>query len=213
MVSLSKVIRPLKVTFSYLFKRPFTVMYPKETLQPAERYRGIIQNDINRCIGCGACVLACPNQTLELMAREIDVDLDFTNPKSRMRMRPALDLGRCLYCGLCVEACPTRSLTLSKEYSVISMNRVDMLYTPEELAREKRLPVKERIRRFMGYYLLPKAFGGKYEKELMKLTEEYRAVVSKYGKKEITKEERDRLLSELEEKMFEVIREFGVEGI
>lgn len=213
MVSLSKIINPLKATVKYLTKRPFTVMYPKEKLKPAERFRGIIQNDINTCIGCSACVLICPNKCLEMMTREDDLELDITNPRNKMRMRPAYDLGRCLYCGLCVEVCPKGSMKNSKEYSIITMNRLEMLFTPEELSREKRLPLKDRVKRFLGYDLLPKALGGKYEIELAELNNKYKEVKVKYFKKEITKEERDKLLAELEEKIFAVIRKSGVEGI
>ena len=46
------------------------------------------------CIGCGACVEACPSEAISL--NEVAV----------------VDEGACIDCGVCVDECPTEAITL-----------------------------------------------------------------------------------------------------
>ncbi|HOO63828.1 MAG TPA: glycyl-radical enzyme activating protein [Synergistaceae bacterium] len=49
-----------------------------------------------RCIGCGACVEACPRGAIRYSARGVMVDQD-----------------ACIHCGACVKACPTEALEMT----------------------------------------------------------------------------------------------------
>ena len=51
-----------------------------------------------RCIGCGECVKACPQQALELTEKGIRTDSE-----------------RCTLCGICARICPTRAMEISGE--------------------------------------------------------------------------------------------------
>ncbi|CAL6016347.1 4Fe-4S_ferredoxin [Hexamita inflata] len=53
-----------------------------------------VQIDVDTCIGCGACINACPNEALELV-----------DGKSKMT-------GPCLGSGECVDVCPVQALSL-----------------------------------------------------------------------------------------------------
>jgi pyruvate formate lyase activating enzyme len=56
----------------------------------------------NKCIGCGSCVVACPEKALTLTADE-GITTDFT---------------RCTLCGKCAEVCPTNAVEMSgRDYS------------------------------------------------------------------------------------------------
>ena len=54
------LIKGLMVTFRHLFKKKVTVQYPDEKHVPPE---GI---DLLRCIFCGFCEEACPEEAIEL---------------------------------------------------------------------------------------------------------------------------------------------------
>lgn len=63
------------------------------------------------CIGCGACVDACPDSCIHLEAPPSDEDWQGADVYS-------IDLARCCYCGLCVEACPTDSLVWTSNFEM-----------------------------------------------------------------------------------------------
>jgi len=75
----------------------------------ADRFRGHLHNDAEKCITCDACAKACPIDCFY-----IDGERTETN-----KIRPSrfdIDLLKCMYCGLCVFACPTGSLTMTREW-------------------------------------------------------------------------------------------------
>ncbi|MCZ7647841.1 MAG: 4Fe-4S binding protein [Planctomycetota bacterium] len=75
----------------------------------ADRFRGHLHNDIERCIVCRNCSKACPIDCFF-----IDGEKNVSN-----KFRPSrfdIDILKCMYCGLCVFACPTGCLTMTKEW-------------------------------------------------------------------------------------------------
>lgn len=64
-------------------------------------YRGRIEYDRDKCIGCGLCARACPSTTIKI------------TPDRKIR----LDLTECCYCGSCEEVCPVKCIKLTNEYS------------------------------------------------------------------------------------------------
>ena len=54
--------------------------------------------DAEKCVGCGACVSACPSDALKI-----------TDGLA------AADAGACVLCGICVDTCPTGAIAVEKE--------------------------------------------------------------------------------------------------
>lgn len=52
-----------------------------------------------KCVACGICVDACPQNVLEILADQ----LVFAHPR------------KCTYCGICGEICPQNAVTCSYE--------------------------------------------------------------------------------------------------
>ena len=97
----------------YLFAKPQTLIYPFESLEISERYRGFHRNDIEKCTGCGNCADICPCQAITM----VEVPGIEAKPKEGDKgQRPQFNYGRCTYCGLCVDVCISGSLSLSQDF-------------------------------------------------------------------------------------------------
>ncbi|MEA3447799.1 MAG: FAD-dependent oxidoreductase [Bacteroidota bacterium] len=110
-MSLKHIIKPFSA-WSNLFRDPVTVKDPLNDRPGAARYRGFHQNDIESCIGCGACSTICENEAISM----VPVD-GIETKEGDSGLRPLVDYGRCCWCALCVDVCPTESLKLSNHYT------------------------------------------------------------------------------------------------
>ncbi len=83
-----------------LLSKPFTRRYPKEKLEPFDKFRGRIVYLSKKCIGCMKCVRNCPAHAIMFRKKG---DIDF-------------NMGQCIYCGLCVDICPVGAIKWSQEF-------------------------------------------------------------------------------------------------
>lgn len=84
-----------------------THSYPLEPMPVDKNFRGKPEHNPQQCIGCAACVNACPSNALT-----VETDLA-TN-----QLAWQFNLGRCIFCGRCEEVCPTAAIKLSQEYEL-----------------------------------------------------------------------------------------------
>ena len=91
-----------------------TLKYPHIKLEAPPEYRGIPRIDPTLCIGCGACVNACPPDAL------LRID-DYENGKREI----VLDVGRCIRCARCEEVCPAGAIKLTNFFEAASLDRRD----------------------------------------------------------------------------------------
>lgn len=116
------LITGMRVTLKHFFGKKETFSYPEEKLPMSERFRGgHLVLDLDKCIACKMCEMACPNKALQL---KIAMDAN----KKRKMIKYLHIIGRCMYCDLCVEACPTKAIAWDKEYAFASWYRDDMEY-------------------------------------------------------------------------------------
>ena len=121
---LSDYLKPLSV-LERIFKRPHTVRVPYEKKEPSQRYRGIHTNDLEKCLGCGACAKVCTCQAIKMVPYEkAEIREGATN------LRPQVDYGRCSFCGQCVDICPSGSLKLTRDYEINSPAKSDFVFVP-----------------------------------------------------------------------------------
>jgi hydrogenase-4 component H len=100
-----------------------TRRYPFEPSPPPEGFRGQPEVDIEKCIGCTACSMACPTRCIELTDTEDERVTVYC-------------LDRCSYCGRCEEVCPTGAVTLSAEFELATDSIDDIrITTHHELVR------------------------------------------------------------------------------
>jgi len=120
--------------FRQFFSKPFTNLFPvkyapasiKETLEKVEKgeikivppveipdretFRGKIQYDKEKCIGCKLCIKVCPAKAIE-----------FKEEEKKIRIY----IGRCIFCGQCVDICPKNALSQGEEFLMADTNKVN----------------------------------------------------------------------------------------
>jgi formate hydrogenlyase subunit 6/NADH:ubiquinone oxidoreductase subunit I len=91
-------------------KKPVTVLYPYEKLDPAPGLRGKIKFHLDKCISCGMCARDCPSAACVM--KEIDG-----------KKRPVFDMDRCTFCAQCEESCPKDAIEMTQEYELAHFKR------------------------------------------------------------------------------------------
>ena len=104
----------LKIVLRNLSGNPATRLYPIEERVPFPAYRGVITNDVERCIYCNTCARICPTDAITVDAKAGQWVYD-----------PFL----CVYCAACVEKCPTKCLVQQPIHRKPSVTKFRVLRT------------------------------------------------------------------------------------
>ena len=139
------LIKGMEVTGKELFTKKVTEQYPENRaeLKIPERFRATLQfiyddEGYHKCIACKTCERNCPNGTIEIITRMVDLP----NGKKKMKLDKYMyDLGSCTFCGLCVSTCPTNAIEFSNDFEQAVFRREALIkqlnYLPE---KEKPAP-------------------------------------------------------------------------
>uniref|UniRef100_A0A7C4D731 4Fe-4S dicluster domain-containing protein n=1 Tax=Staphylothermus marinus TaxID=2280 RepID=A0A7C4D731_STAMA len=90
-----------------------TRKYPYEPPLVSNEFRGKIEIDEKKCIGCGACVIACPPNALELKIEKNILILKYF-------------VGRCIFCWRCVDVCPVKAIRGTSDFELATDNISDL---------------------------------------------------------------------------------------
>ncbi|MCD9097754.1 NADH-quinone oxidoreductase subunit NuoI [Luteimonas fraxinea] len=135
---LLELLGGMALTFRYLFRDKYTLMYPMEKTPQSPRFRGLhalrrYPNGEERCIACKLCEAVCP-------ALAITIDSEQREDGSRRTTRYDIDLFKCIYCGFCEESCPVDSIVETHLHEYHFENRGENIVTkPQLLAIGDRL--------------------------------------------------------------------------
>jgi NADH-quinone oxidoreductase subunit I len=164
------VLIGMKVTWRHLFTRAVTIQYPDVKVRLPERARNRLYVNMDDCIGCDQCSMACPVDciTIETIKSTPDVDLGLTSVGTKKRLyvpRFDIDIAKCCYCGLCVPPCPTECIKMTDVYEFSEFERTNLIYnfavmTPAEIDQARvRLAAyeKEQAARKAAAAAAPKA--------------------------------------------------------
>ncbi len=141
------VLIGMKVTWKHLFTPAVTIQYPDVKPKLPERARNRLYVNIDDCIGCDQCSMACPVNCIkiETIKSTPDVDLGLTSVGTKKRLyvpRFDIDIAKCCYCGLCVYPCPTDCIKMTDVYEFSEFDRQNLIYsfavmTPAEVDHAK----------------------------------------------------------------------------
>ncbi len=145
--ALYTVVVGMRITFRHLFIPSVTIQYPTVKLKLPERARNRLYVNIDDCIGCDQCSMACPVDciTIETIKATPDQDLGVTSTGNKKRLHVSrfdIDIAKCCYCGLCVPPCPTECIVMTDVYEFSEFDRQNLIYnfsrmTPAEVATAK----------------------------------------------------------------------------
>ncbi|MEM1646433.1 MAG: 4Fe-4S binding protein [Ignisphaera sp.] len=107
-----------------------TIKYPFAKPLVTDSFRGAIEVDPSKCIGCGACTRICPPRALSLITEGGTLILRYF-------------VGRCIFCGMCADTCPEKAIRVTKEFELASENIYDLFTDVEhEIVTCKRCGAK-----------------------------------------------------------------------
>ena len=115
--------------FAQMFKKPWTNKFPAKyqpsnttkylenvssgkikinpPVQTPPGFRGKIQYDKEKCIGCKLCIKVCPCNAIEFKESEKKIKIY---------------LARCCFCSQCNDICPVNCLSMSNEFLLADTN-------------------------------------------------------------------------------------------
>lgn len=115
------LLKGLSITAKHLFGKAITQQYPEEKPSLPERSHGFFEFILEKCISCGLCAKACPNNVIQLSSERGE-------DKKRKLTEYKMEIGYCLFCGLCVEACPTDALNFTSNFELSCYTRNCTVY-------------------------------------------------------------------------------------
>ena len=129
--------RGMGVTFGAMFRKKFTIEYPKAEAVTHPRFHGRHQlnrwpDGLEKCVGCELCAWACPADAIRVEAAQ-NTDEERYSPGERYGKIYEINYLRCIFCGMCIEACPTRALTMTNVFELADSSRESLIFGKDEL--------------------------------------------------------------------------------
>jgi len=168
--SLYTVVVGMKITIKHLFTRSATVQYPTVKMKIPERARNRLFVNIDDCIGCDQCAIACPVDciTIETIKSTPDMDLGMTSKNTKKRLylpRFDIDIAKCCYCGLCVWPCPTECIVMTDVYEFAEFDRQNLIYGFANMTVEEITAAQDRLQKYNEEQAAKKAAAAAAAKE------------------------------------------------
>lgn len=147
---IKSLVTGMGVTGKEFVTPKITECYPENraSLQIGERFRAELtlkydEEGRHRCIACGICQMNCPNGTIQLTTKMVELP---DGKKKRKLDKYMYDLGSCTFCMLCVTTCPQDALEFSNDFEQAVFTRDKLVkqlnYRPEVDDAPAAAPVK-----------------------------------------------------------------------
>ena len=113
---MSSCLKGMMITFKYVYAvKPVTIEYPEVREELPENSRSRLFNDVDNCISCMQCAVACPVDCIYITAvrREKEAPKLKTDDGTPIKLdlkQYTIDTALCCYCGLCKLSDRSRSV-------------------------------------------------------------------------------------------------------
>ncbi len=138
---IATLVKGMEVTGKEFITPKITERYPenREKVLIPERFRAILtlkydQQGNHKCIACGICQRNCPNGTITIETKMIDLP---DGKKKRVLDSYGYDLGSCTFCQLCVTSCPQNALEFSNDFEQSVFTRSKLVKQLNYLDKEE----------------------------------------------------------------------------
>lgn len=136
---LKSLVTGMAVTGKEFVTPKITEQYPenRQDLKISDRFRAELtliydSEGRHKCIACGICQMNCPNGTIHLDTKMVELP---DGKKKRKLDKYLYDLGSCTFCMLCVTSCPQNALEFSNDFEQAVFERDKLVkqlnYRPE----------------------------------------------------------------------------------
>ncbi|MFN0156814.1 MAG: NuoI/complex I 23 kDa subunit family protein [Bacteroidota bacterium] len=147
---ITTVLVGMRITWGHMFTPSVTIQYPDVKLKLPERARNRLYVNMDDCIGCDQCSMACPVNciTIETLKSTPDVDLGLTSVGTKKRLYVPvfdIDIAKCCYCALCVYPCPTECIKMTDVYEFSEYERQDLNYNFSTMTSPEIDTVKSKL--------------------------------------------------------------------
>ncbi len=137
---IKSLVQGMSVTGKELVTPKITECYPenRDTLKISDRFRAELtliydSEGHHKCIACGICQMNCPNGTIKLTTKMVELP---DGKKKRKLDKYMYDLGSCTFCMLCVTTCPQNALEFTNDFEQAVFQRGSLVkqlnYLPEK---------------------------------------------------------------------------------
>lgn len=149
---IKSLVNGMEVTAKEFVTPKVTECYPENraTLQIADRFRAELtlkydSEGRHKCIACGICQMNCPNGTINLTKRMVEMP---DGKKKQKLDKYMYNLGSCTFCMLCVTTCPQDALEFSNDFEQAVFSRGKLIkqlnYMPEVEDAPKVVPTEKK---------------------------------------------------------------------
>ena len=128
---ISTLATGMKTSIKVYFRKKVTEQYPenRKELKMFDRFRGTLnmphnENNEHRCVACGLCQMACPNDTIKVTGETIETE---DGKKKKILAKYEYDLGSCIFCQLCVNARPHDAIIFDQNFEHAVFDRTKLV--------------------------------------------------------------------------------------